>query len=87
MFQAILKFRGYVVGCTPIPTDGTPENGKSLYKPYIFPRIPREINKYHGYTYVRGTPNCPLRSFSVDDRNIYPGSRCHHFEPGGFSFG
>ena len=23
------------------------------------PRIPREHNKYHGYT-VRGTPNCPL---------------------------
>ena len=23
---------------------------ESLYKPY----------KYHGYTYVRGTPNCPL---------------------------
>ena len=23
------------------------------------PRIPREPNKYHGYT-VRGTPNCPL---------------------------
>ena len=20
----------------------------------------REHNKYHGYTYVRGTPNCPL---------------------------
>ena len=47
----------------------TPTNvpyGKSLYKPYIMgiyglesPRIPREHNKYHGYT-VRGTPNCPL---------------------------
>ena len=24
-----------------------------------FPRIPREHNKYHGYT-TRGTPNCPL---------------------------
>ena len=22
--------------------------------------IPRKHNKYHGYTYVRGTPNCPL---------------------------
>ena len=36
-------------------------NGKSLYKPYIvviselFP--PRTPAKYHGYTYVRGTPN------------------------------
>ena len=47
----------------------TRENGKSLYyKPYITwvfmgklsPRIPREHNKYHGYT-VRGTPNYPLR--------------------------
>ena len=25
----------------------------------LSPRIPREHNKYHGYT-VRGTPNCPL---------------------------
>ena len=40
--------------------------GKSLYKPYIVginflysPRIPREHNKYQGYT-VRGTPNYPL---------------------------
>ena len=24
------------------------------------PRIPREHNKYHGYT-VRGTPHCPLK--------------------------
>ena len=24
-----------------------------------FPRIPKEHNKYYGYT-VRGTPNCPL---------------------------
>ena len=26
---------------------------------YNSPRIPREINKCHGYT-VRGAPNCPL---------------------------
>ena len=26
----------------------------------LSPRIPREHNKYHGYT-VRGTPHCPLR--------------------------
>ena len=26
----------------------------------VSPRIPREHNKYHGYTYVTGTPNCPL---------------------------
>ncbi len=25
----------------------------------LSPRIPREHNKYHGYT-VRGTPHCPL---------------------------
>ena len=38
----------------------------ALYKPYIVgihglqsPRIPREHNKYHGYT-VRSTSNCPL---------------------------
>ena len=27
----------------------------------LSPRIPREHNKYHGYT-VRGTPHCPLNS-------------------------
>ncbi len=36
------------------------------YKPYILgiqsPRIPREHNKYHGYT-VRGTLNCPLNIY------------------------
>ena len=26
----------------------------------LSPRIPREHNKYHGYT-VRGTPHCPLK--------------------------
>ncbi len=39
------------------------------YKPYsswvfmgkLSPRIPKEHNKYHGYT-VRGTPNYPLRN-------------------------
>ena len=28
---------------------------------YKSPRNPGEHHKYHGYTYVRGTPNCPLR--------------------------
>ncbi len=36
--------------------------GKSLYNPDIVgiysPRIPREHNRYHGYT-VRGTPTAP----------------------------
>ena len=49
------------------PGPNVPRHGKSLYKPYsswvfmgkLSPRIPRENNKYHGYT-VRGTPNCPL---------------------------
>ena len=45
---------------------GNPSYGKSQYKPYILvfyglqsPRIPREHNKYHGYT-VGSTPNYPL---------------------------
>ena len=45
--------------------------GKSLYKPYIVGiyglqsrRIPREHNKYHGYT-VRGTSNRPLKNSPV----------------------
>ena len=47
----------------------TPENGKSRpISPisrgslWVFssPRMPREHNKYHGYT-VRGPPNCPLK--------------------------
>ena len=50
------------------PYQRTPENGKSRTisrisrgNLWVFssPRIPREHNKYHGYT-VRGTPNCPL---------------------------
>ena len=48
--------------------------GKSLYKPYIVgiyrlqsPRIPREHNKYHGYT-VRGTSNCPLKEHILPRR-------------------
>ena len=44
-----------------------PHQRTPMGKPYIVsicglesPRIPREHNKYHGYT-VRGTPNGPLR--------------------------
>ena len=29
------------------------------------PRIPREHNKYHGYT-VRGTPHCPLNAVGLE---------------------
>ena len=50
------------------PDPNVPRHGKSLYKAYIVgiygqvtPRIPREHNKYHGYT-VRGTPHCPLKT-------------------------
>ena len=49
------------------PDPNVPRHGKSPYKAYITwvfmgklsPRIPREHNKYHGYT-VRGTPHCSL---------------------------
>ena len=35
------------------------------------PRIPREHNRYHGYTYVSGTPNCPL------EKKILPKTSSH----------
>ncbi len=54
------------------PDPNVPRHGKSLYKPYsswvfmgkLSPRIPREHNKYQGYT-VRGTPHCPLSESSL----------------------
>ncbi len=42
----------------------------------ISPRIPREHNKYHGYT-VRGTPHCPLNASFRKGKtclNLYPPS-------------
>ena len=57
-------------GCgPPIPT--YPVMGNPYISPiargylWVFssPRMPREHNKYHGYT-VRGTPNCPLITVS-----------------------
>ena len=53
----------------PDPTERAPY-GKSLQKrpkkTWVFnglwsAGIPREHDKYHGYTYVRGTPKCPLK--------------------------
>ena len=58
--------RGIGTECTPIPTWAPYGNpymaGRFLswvFVGYNLPRIPREHNKYYGYT-VRDTPECPL---------------------------
>ena len=57
-----------IVGCTPIPT--YPVMGNPYIRPitrgYLWVSYPQESQgrtpaKYHGYTYVRGTPHCPLK--------------------------
>ena len=79
------------------PDPNVPRHGKSLYKPYIYPyntwvfmgyysqESLYKPYKYHGYTNVRGTPNCPLKMSGICDD---PGSRmiffrCIRCETGG----
>ena len=38
---------------------------------YNPPTIPREHNKYHGYT-LRDAPNCPLKHENPDSEYINP---------------